>query len=286
MPLSRFFELSEMTFSKTARDEGIPNQPGAAQIESLQALCTAVLDPLRESIGQAIRINSGFRGPELNRRVGGESSSQHLEGKASDIQAPGVPVLELFKSVIRLGLPFDQLIYENKSPTAKWVHVSHNPGGNRADIRVAEFTPAGKVIRYRAVTREEALAMTERVSRAARMREFEYIEMGDEPVELPAPAPAPKAERPAARGKPRAPKKVAAAPRAGAAAGRGRRAPASGAGKTARARGPAAPARKAAKAKPAAGAAGPKAAAKPAKSRSATAKRRAVKAKTARRPGK
>ena len=277
MPLSRFFELSEMTFSKTARDEGIPNQPGAAQIESLQALCTAVLDPLRESIGQAIRINSGFRGPELNRRIGGESSSQHLEGKASDIQAPGVPVLELFKSVIRLGLPFDQLIYENKSPTAKWVHVSHNPGGNRADIRVAEFTPAGKVIRYRAVTREEALAMTERVSRAARMRELEYIEMGDEPVELPAPAPAPKAERPAARGKPRAPKKVAAAPRARAAAARGRRAPASRAGKTAR---------KAAKVKPAAGAAGPKAAAKPAKSRSATAKRRAVKAKTARRPGK
>ena len=277
MPLSRFFELSEMTFSKTARDEGIPNQPGAAQIESLRALCTAVLDPLRESIGQAIKINSGFRGPELNRRVGGESSSQHLEGKASDIQAPGVPVLELFKSVIRLGLPFDQLIYENKSPTAKWVHVSHNPGGNRADIRVAEFTPAGKVIRYRAVTREEALAMTERVSRAARMRELEYIEMGDEPVELPAPAPAPKAEKPAARGKPRAPKKVAAAPRARAAAARGRRAPASGAGKTAR---------KAAKVKPAAGAAGPKAAAKPAKSRSATAKRRAVKAKTARRPGK
>ena len=58
MELSRFFTLAEMTHSDTAQSAGIRNEPGAAETTSLRALCTAVLDPLRESIGQAIRINS------------------------------------------------------------------------------------------------------------------------------------------------------------------------------------------------------------------------------------
>ena len=182
MELSRFFTLAEMTRSDTARKEGIPNEPGAAETENLRALCAAVLDPLREAIGQPIQVNSGYRGPKLNQRIGGASNSQHVEGKAADLQAAGMPVLELFKRIIRLGLPFDQLIYEAKSQTAKWVHVSHSAGGNHGQIMKANFGPGGKPPTYSTITAEQALAMMEPLSRAggpaATMR---YHEIADEP---------------------------------------------------------------------------------------------------------
>lgn len=184
MQLSRFFTLAEMTRSETAERENISNQPGEGEIDRLRALCSAMLDPLREAIGQGIRVNSGYRSPALNRRIGGASNSQHVEGRATDIQSPGMPVLELFKTIIRLGLPFDQLIYEAKSATAKWVHVSHNPAGNRGQIMKAKFSPDGRPIAYPTITRDEALAMTEPAVRGFGTEPLEYLEMPDEPLPI------------------------------------------------------------------------------------------------------
>ena len=200
MQLSRFFSLSEMIASETAAREGIPNQPGAGEIARLRALCEALLDPLRQSLARAVTVNSGYRSPALNRRIGGAASSQHTEGKATDIQSPGMTVLELFKSVIRLGLPFDQLIYEAKSATAQWVHVSHDSSRNRGEILVANFDASGRAT-YTKVTAPQALAMpgTGPGTRSDRSPqpldspqpessaplELEYFEMGDEPVTPP-----------------------------------------------------------------------------------------------------
>ena len=210
MSLSRFFSLSELTHSDTAVRESIPNVPSTEQIENLRLLAAEVLDPLRAAVGQAIRVSSGFRGPELNRRIGGSGTSQHSQGRAADIQTAAMPVLELFKQVIRLGLPFDQLIYEAKNATTKWVHVSHDPARNRRAILVAEFGPDGRPLRYLPVSAEQALAMTERVSRSGRAQGLEYVEMGDEPFEeAPAAAPAP-AEAPAAPARPPRAKKAPA----------------------------------------------------------------------------
>lgn len=119
MQLSRHFTLAELTRSQTASANGIANQPVGAALQALTALCVQVLDPLREALGRPITVNSGYRGPELNRLVKGAASSQHLEGKAADIQAPGMSVLALFQAVIKRQLPFDQLIYEVKSATSQ-----------------------------------------------------------------------------------------------------------------------------------------------------------------------
>jgi hypothetical protein len=182
MRLSRFFELSEMTRSDTAQRERIPNEPDESAREALAKLCTEVLDPLRDAIGRPITVNSGYRGPALNRRIGGASGSQHVEGKAADIQCSGTDVLGLFQRIIRLGLPFDQLIYEARSATAKWVHVSHNAAGNRGQIMIARFDDAGRPVAYPRVSADEALAMREPVRRTRGVpRPLEYIEMGDEP---------------------------------------------------------------------------------------------------------
>jgi zinc D-Ala-D-Ala carboxypeptidase len=181
MQLSKFFTLAEMTRSDTATRLGIQNLPDDAGLSSLRTLCATVLDPLREGTGAAIKVSSGYRGPELNARIGGAKKSQHMEGRAADIQSHGMSVLELFKAVIRLGLPYDQVIYEAKNRTSKWVHVSHDPGRARGAILVADFSADGKVLQYRTITAQQALDMTEAATRSAAPEELQYEEMADEP---------------------------------------------------------------------------------------------------------
>lgn len=190
MKLSRYFTLAELTRSQTAQSLGIPNVPGATETAHLRALCEQVLDPMREAIGTPIRVNSAFRARSVNARIPGASTtSQHLDGKAADIQAPAMTVLELFQRIIRMGLPFDQIIYEAMSPTAKWVHLSFDPTRRRGDIRVARFGPNGRPTGYPPVTREQALAMDEPRTRGSGAQELEYVEMDD--------APGPRARTPA-----------------------------------------------------------------------------------------
>ncbi len=72
------------------------------------------LELLRKEIGdKPIQINSGYRSEEYNKRVGGVSRSQHLEGKAADIQVKGMSSEELNKAAKKVGFPFTQT-YKNK----------------------------------------------------------------------------------------------------------------------------------------------------------------------------
>lgn len=53
------------------------------------------LQALREELGQAIIVNSGYRCPVHNKKVGGAADSQHLHGTAADITAKDLPRLIL-----------------------------------------------------------------------------------------------------------------------------------------------------------------------------------------------
>jgi hypothetical protein len=208
MQLSNFFTLAEMTRSDTAARHGIANQPDDPALQNLKALCAAVLDPLREAIRSSITISSGYRGPELNARIGGAKNSQHMQGKAADIQSSRVSVLELFKTVVRLRLPYDQVIFEAKNRNTKWVHVSHDPARARGEILVATFSADGSSVRYRAVSAQEALDLADPIptTRSGTTLELAYEELPDEPDDAvfevepdPAPAVAVAVERPAVK---------------------------------------------------------------------------------------
>jgi len=134
MKLSKNFTLQEMVHSYTAVKKGILNEPNKAQIGNIRTLCDKVLQPLRDALGP-IHISSGFRSVELNRAIGGSSSSQHcaLKGAASDIDM-GKRNAEVF-NYIKDNLEWDQLIWEfgdNNNPP--WVNVSYNEGNNRKQI--------------------------------------------------------------------------------------------------------------------------------------------------------
>ena len=49
-----------------------------------------LLQCIREHFGKPITITSGYRTAEHNAKVGGSKSSQHLLGRAADIQVAGV----------------------------------------------------------------------------------------------------------------------------------------------------------------------------------------------------
>ena len=95
MKLSKNFTLDEFTHSQMAIERGILNEPDAEQREAIGQLVDHLLQPLRERIGEAIAITSGFRNQEVNRLVGGVPTSQHTKGEAADCYCASGPELSL-----------------------------------------------------------------------------------------------------------------------------------------------------------------------------------------------
>ena len=135
--LSKYTTLQEVIKSNTASVLQIQNIPNDEQIRNLKLLCIEVFDKVREHFGKPIGIISGFRSIELNQRIGGSKNSQHMEGKAIDIDGDllgGVSNKDIFE-YIKNNCTFDQLIWEFGTENAPdWVHVSYNKGVNRKQI--------------------------------------------------------------------------------------------------------------------------------------------------------
>ena len=135
--LSPHFTLGELCKTKT----GIENVPNEAQVENLKRLCRW-LEQLRRRWNNLygdgddpIVINSGFRSPEVNKAVGGVSTSNHLTGCAVDIRCIGMEQALRYASIL-LDLSdlnredYDELLIEQKRNVI-WIHFAVRPSGNR-----------------------------------------------------------------------------------------------------------------------------------------------------------
>ena len=148
MKLSANFQLSELVKSQVAERKGIPNNPSPAHIDNLKALCVNVLQPIRSHFESPVIISSGYRSGELCIAIGSKLTSQHVEGKASDLEVPGIDTKELAKW-IKENLEFDQLIlefYRDGEFDSGWVHISWNSGKNRNQSLRALRNDDGKVV--------------------------------------------------------------------------------------------------------------------------------------------
>ena len=136
MKISKHFTLMEMTMSTTAKRLGIDNTPSSEAIQSMKLLAERVLEPVREYIGEPVRINSGYRSVELNKKVGGSKTSQHCLGEAADIFCFNKNS-EIFH-FIKNNLEFDQLIWEfGDEQEPDWVHVSYRDNRMRGQVLIA-----------------------------------------------------------------------------------------------------------------------------------------------------
>jgi zinc D-Ala-D-Ala carboxypeptidase len=139
MNLSKNFTLAEMTKSETALRHDMDNTPGEKEIGNLKLLCERVLQPIRDHYGKGVKVNSGFRHPEVNAKVGGSKTSDHCLGQAADIEIPGVANAELAEW-IKDNLEFRQLILEFYTPgipDSGWVHVSYVLEDNKKQVMTA-----------------------------------------------------------------------------------------------------------------------------------------------------
>ena len=129
MQLTNNFSLAEMVKSDTALRHDMDNTPGEKEIENLKTLAEKVLQPVRDYFKTGVKVNSGYRHPEVNAKVGGSKTSDHCRGQAADIEIPGVPNADLAQWITE-NLDFTQVIlefYTQGVPDSGWVHVSYDP---------------------------------------------------------------------------------------------------------------------------------------------------------------
>lgn len=139
MKLTANFSLEELTKSETALRLGMDNTPNDEELANMVALCECVLQPIRDHFGKGVKVNSGFRDPEVNAKVGGSKTSDHCKGMAADIEIPGVANADLAQWIVD-NLEFRQVILEFYTPgipDSGWVHVSYNPGDNKKQVLTA-----------------------------------------------------------------------------------------------------------------------------------------------------
>ena len=83
-----------------------------------------------------IIITSGYRSPELNKKVGGSPTSNHLTGCAVDISVAGIEQAMRYAVILmdyadETRQDYDELLIEKNSRGAIWLHFAVRPKDNR-----------------------------------------------------------------------------------------------------------------------------------------------------------
>jgi hypothetical protein len=131
------FTLYEFLYSDTAERLKLvqfQEQISLSCVDNIKLLCNYVLQPLRDYLGEPVKITSGYRSIQLNNAIKGVKNSEHLQGKAADIQTRRLK--EAF-DWIKDNCVFNQLIWENKQKNV-WIHVSYSADNNKKEVLVYE----------------------------------------------------------------------------------------------------------------------------------------------------
>jgi hypothetical protein len=85
---------------------------------------------------EPIIINSGYRSPELNKKVGGAPTSNHLTGCAVDIRVTGIEQAMRYAVILmdyadETKQDYDEILIEKNRYGAIWLHFAVRPMDNR-----------------------------------------------------------------------------------------------------------------------------------------------------------
>jgi subtilisin family serine protease len=131
------------------------------------------LQGLREHVGAAIRVISGYRYPALNGDVDGASRSQHMAGRAADISSSGTTPLELARAALEsmgfdigIGLGRSSIHVDVRGELATWTYEGSELDEAEFDAWVRDLErTGGRSMRLR---REVAEQVRPRISSVGR----------------------------------------------------------------------------------------------------------------------
>ena len=141
--LSPHFTLGEMT--KSSSHPEVYNIPSHEAIANLKRVC-GWLEVLRKrynekyGVGEEpVRINSGYRSPQLNKAIHGNANSNHMTGCAADIRVSGMEQALRYAVILmdyadESKQEFDELLIERNRYGAIWLHFAVRPANNRRKI--------------------------------------------------------------------------------------------------------------------------------------------------------
>ena len=158
--LSPHFTLGEVTKTSVKTADG--NIPSHVHIENLKNICENWLEDLREQYNELycsneemnnqvmnkekgndksndeepIIITSGYRSSEVNKRVGGSPTSNHLTGCAVDIRCSGIEQALRYANILLdiadgTKRDYDELLIERNKQGRYWIHFAVRPANNR-----------------------------------------------------------------------------------------------------------------------------------------------------------
>lgn len=141
--ISKHISYKEGIVSATGQRLGIDNTPTEKILATMKITGEKLFEPLRAHFGQPIKIISFYRCPALNNAVGGAKKSDHMDGRAIDVEGmngvTNADIFHYFKN--NASVPCFKVIWEfGTDEEPDWVHISYKEGDNRR-----EFLRARKV---------------------------------------------------------------------------------------------------------------------------------------------